>query len=88
MHLVFPHTQDWSFSPVMPDPDDDIVNCVTWDRRNPDRSVDSAIAVMMQPPWIASAADLESFVSCERVSTKLDRAQHSAHLQSSCLTQE
>ncbi|KAI0341686.1 hypothetical protein BDW22DRAFT_259794 [Trametopsis cervina] len=68
LHLVFPHTQEWSFSPVMADADDDIVSCVTWDRRNPDRSVDSAVAVMMQPPWIVSAADLDSFVNCTRLS--------------------
>lgn len=54
----------------MADADDDIVSCVTWDRRNPDRSVDSAVAVMMQPPWIVSAADLDSFVNCTRVRTK------------------
>ncbi|KAI0695894.1 hypothetical protein BC835DRAFT_1272766 [Cytidiella melzeri] len=66
LHLVFPHTQEWSFGAVMADPDDDIVSCVTWDRRNADRSADSAVAVMMQPPWIASAADLDSFVHCRR----------------------
>lgn len=69
LHLAFPHTQEWSFSPVMADPDDDIVACATWDRRNPDRSVDTAVAVMIQPPWIVSAADLQAFVNCRRVCT-------------------
>ncbi|KAI0818596.1 hypothetical protein BC629DRAFT_1463079 [Irpex lacteus] len=67
MHLVFPCTQEWSFSPVMADPDHEIVSCVTWDRRNPDSTVNSAVAVMIQPPWIASAGDLECFSNCKRL---------------------
>ncbi|KAI0093642.1 hypothetical protein BDY19DRAFT_918096 [Irpex rosettiformis] len=67
MHLAFPHTQEWSLSPLMADPDQEIVSCVTWDRRNSDSTVDSAVAVMMQPPWIASAMDLECFVNCKRL---------------------
>ncbi|PSR74908.1 hypothetical protein PHLCEN_2v9442 [Hermanssonia centrifuga] len=72
IHLSFPQTKAWSFSSIAPDVDEDLVACVTWDRITEEKTVQSAVAVMIQPPWIASLKDLERFVACSTL-RRVDR---------------
>ena len=75
MHVVYPKTMDWRFSPALPDQvDPDFVMNVTWDQHRLDFTYRTALAVLIQPPWIATQADLESFAGCRKVRTRLESA--------------
>ena len=68
MHLLFPQVKEWGFGqPVADEQDPDLMTAVTWNRICNGKVDQTTLAVLIQPPWILSAADLESFVRCCRV---------------------
>ncbi|KAF7793007.1 hypothetical protein EIP86_004112 [Pleurotus ostreatoroseus] len=75
MHVAFPETEKWCFSAPLPDVDDSLFRGLTWNLSESGISVESTVAVLVQPPWIASAHDLEHFVSCIELPT-LDPARN------------
>ncbi|KZT68991.1 hypothetical protein DAEQUDRAFT_670205 [Daedalea quercina L-15889] len=68
MHNVFPQTEDWSFSSIRADVDEDIFQSYIW---SPTATTANAmggpgsVTVFVQPPWILSQKDLESFAYCD-----------------------
>ncbi|EMD38512.1 hypothetical protein CERSUDRAFT_49297, partial [Gelatoporia subvermispora B] len=71
MHAVFPQSMDYRFSDLRrPDLDEDIMKCSIWSRHRNSLSAPSTSAVVfVQPPWILSWGDFESFVRCSSVSS-------------------
>lgn len=71
MHNIFPQTEDWSFSPVRSDVDEDIFESYIW---SPTATTVNAtggpgsVSVFVQPPWILSPKDLQAFARCDAVS--------------------
>lgn len=71
MHNIFPQTEDWSFSPVRSDVDEDIFQSYIW---SPTATTTNAtggpgsVSVFVQPPWILSPKDLHAFSRCDTVS--------------------
>ena len=72
MHVAFPETEKWCFSALLPDVDDSLFRGLTWNLSESGISVESTVAVLVQPPWIASAQDLEHFVNCIEVCGQLN----------------
>lgn len=72
MHNIFPQTDDWSFSPVRSDVDEDIFESYIW---SPTATTVNAtggpgsVSVFVQPPWILSPTDFKAFARCDSVST-------------------
>ena len=85
MHNIFPRAEDWSFSPVRSDVDEDIFQSYIW---SPTATTTNAtggpgsVSVFVQPPWILSPKDLQSFSRCDTVSCIVLRCytQHSSIL--------
>ncbi|KAJ3543369.1 hypothetical protein NM688_g5862 [Phlebia brevispora] len=68
MHLTFGQTRQWEFSEPVSDIDHHLVKTITWDYIIQDgMAAESSLVVIVQPPWIASAKDLESFVKCDKL---------------------
>ena len=71
MHNIFPQTEDWSFSPVRSDVDEDIFQSFIW---SPTATTTNAtggpgsVSVFVQPPWILAPKDLLAFSRCDTVS--------------------
>ncbi|KAH9842813.1 uncharacterized protein C8Q71DRAFT_734682 [Rhodofomes roseus] len=68
MHNVFPQTEDWTFSQVKSDIDEDIFQSYIWSPTATASGVTDglgSVTVFVQPPWILSPKDFESFVSCD-----------------------
>lgn len=69
VHLLYPETQPWSFASDADDPDHTIFKCITWSQlvdHDDGRHCRSAMSIFIQPPWVLSVRDLESF--CKRQS--------------------
>ena len=69
LHIVFPETTSWGFRPdAAPEPDEELVAFYTWESRSRQRQIlNTTLAVMVLPPWIASSADLMSMTKCRKV---------------------
>ncbi|KAH9934790.1 uncharacterized protein B0H18DRAFT_487913 [Fomitopsis serialis] len=68
MHALFPQSDDWTFSHVNPDIDEEIFQSYIWSSTATASSPTGgpgSVMVFVQPPWILSTKDLESFVSCD-----------------------
>ena len=85
MHLIFEDAHDWRFSEPEPDEvDGDLMQITTWDQVLGDVAIKTSLAVLVQPPWIASQRDLESFAQCTKVGSTV--AAHSQKLKSVVLS--
>jgi hypothetical protein len=66
MHLVYPETQNWRFTPSeIADVDKDIFKHFEW--KDWSQSQSTRLVVAVQPPWIVSPQDLINFVKCQSV---------------------
>ncbi|EKM55423.1 uncharacterized protein PHACADRAFT_208943 [Phanerochaete carnosa HHB-10118-sp] len=69
LHFAFPETRCWAFQPdTARDPDEEIVSFYTWEARNRQKQVlNTTLAVMIMPPWIAPPADLAAMTKCRKL---------------------
>lgn len=69
LHIIFPETKPWAFHAESDhDPDAEVVGFYTWEARNRQKQLmNSTLAVMVLPPWIASPADLVAMTKCRKL---------------------
>ncbi|OCH95517.1 hypothetical protein OBBRIDRAFT_720196 [Obba rivulosa] len=68
VHLAFPESADYRFTDFRgPDLDEDIMRWSTWTCHNSPSAYNTPAVVFVQPPWILSLADFESFIRCPSV---------------------
>lgn len=66
VHLAYPETRNWGFFPSGEvDVDEDIFKHVEW--KNCKQAKSTKLIVVVQPPWVLSEQDLQSFRNCQSV---------------------